>query len=297
MSQLLTNNAQIDYQYETLGNTIDSKTQTNCVTTSIIEPNLNILKTACPNYFGPGGKITFNIYISNNAISTVYNVTIYESPQNYFSYIPGSAVITYSDGTVISINESNDSENNTTPLVGQIINENNIEKNSFGFKIGNLAPNTNIMISYSVEINNNDIPESITSYSIAYYSLTDSSSSPRFSTYSNEIALTKAFALITASKSVDKESAFCGDNLCYKILLSNIGNIDATNVRICDPLPNEFRLNNVKFKIADLPYNTSYNVDENNVLTIPACNSDDGLCIPANTDDNCISIYGTIDCN
>ena len=297
MSQLLTNHAQIDYQYETSGTIVDSKTQTNSVTTTIIEPNLSILKTSCPNYFGPNSKITFNIYISNSALSTIYNVTIYESSQNYFSYIPGSAVITYSDGTVIPINESNNPEDNNIPLVGNIINESNIEKNSFGFKIGNLAPNTNIMISYSVEVNNSDIPESITAYSTAYYSLTDSLSSLRFSVNSNEIILTKAFALITASKSVDKESAFCGDNLCYKILLSNTGNIDATNVRICDPLPNEFRLNNVKFKIADLPYNTSYNVDENNVLTIPAWNSDDGLCIPANTDDNCISIYGTIDCN
>lgn len=299
MSQtILTNNAQIDYQYETLGNIIDSETQTNYVTTNIIEPNLSILKTACRNYFGPGDKITYNLCISNNAFSTVYNVVVSEFLGNYFKYIEGSAVITYSNGTSIPIEESNDLNNENIPLVGNIVCENNTENPIFGFRLGHLAPNTNLMISFSVEIsNNNDIPNSINSYSIAYYSLNESLTSPRFNVQSNEYIITKAFALLTASKSVDKGTAFCGDNLCYKIFLSNSGNIDAINVRICDPLPAEFRLNNVKFKIADLPYNISYNVDENNVLTIPASSSENGLCIPANTDDNCIFIYGTIDCN
>lgn len=294
---LLKNNAKIYYQYETLGNTVNSEVETNCVTTNIIEANLNILKTSSQNHFAPGDKITFNLYISNNTFSTLYNLIIIESSSDFFSYIEDSAFITYPDGKCINIPISNNITDEQVPLVGTIASEKSSNNPSFGFKVGNLEPNANLIITYSVRINNNEnLPNKITSSSIAYYSLINSSSATRFSIQSNECVITKAFALLSVSKQVNKETAFCGDTLCYKIFLSNSGNIDATNVRIYDNLPIEFRLNNVKFKIADLPYNISYNVDDNNLLSIPASDSEEGLCIPANTDDNCISIYGTIDC-
>ncbi len=294
---LLKNNAKVYYQYETLGNIINSEIETNCVTTNIIEANLNILKTSSQNYFAPGDKITYNLYISNNTFSTLYNLVIAESSFDYFSYIEDSAFITYPDGKCTSIPYSNNLNCEQIPSSGNIVSEDSSGDLSFGFKIGNLEPNSNLIITYSVKINNNEsLPNQITSSSIAYYSLTNSLSATRFSVQSNECVITKAFAQLSVSKQVDKETALCGDTLCYKIFLSNSGNIDATNVRIYDHLPIEFRLNNVKFKIADLPYNISYNVDDNNLLSIPASDLEEGLCIPANTDDNCISIYGTIDC-
>ena len=295
MKHTLTNNAHIDYQYETSGRIVNAEAKTNYVTTGVVNASLNIMKTSCKNYFGPNDTITYNIFVSNNALSTAYNVSIIDRLHPCLSYLPGSTTITYSDGNSCKVEESNDVLNKTIPLVGNVILENDSKNSSFGFKIGNLVPNSNAMISFSVSLNKcEELPETIINSATAYYSLTESDSAERTSVESNEICINKAYALITATKSVDKETALYGDSLSYKILINNSGNLDATNLRISDPLPNEFIVDEVKFKIADLPYNISYNIDENNILTIPATQNEVGLCIPANTEDNYIYINGRI---
>lgn len=293
MPQTITNNAHIGYQYETSNKTVNVETQTNYVTTSITQNCVNILKTSNKDYFGPNDQITYNLFISNNSNSTIYNVELLESLNEFTNYIPKSSTITLSNGTTKKILESNNSLDSCRPIVGNIINDNE-NKNKFGFKLNNINPNENILISFSTKVENNDeIPESIASSATLYYSL-KSDKIQTLSVSSNTNIINKAYALLNVTKSVDKSVAICGDSITYTINLSNEGNINATNVHIKDTLPCNFKLKSINFLIADLPYNIDYNLDETNTLKIPAKDLDTSLCIPANSNDNVLKINGII---
>ena len=293
MPQTITNNAHIGYEYETSNNTVHIETQTNYVTTSITKNCVNILKTSNKDYFGPNDQITYNLFISNNSNAIIYNVEILESLNEFIKYVPGSSTITLPDGTTKKILDSDNPLDLCRPIVGNII-DNNLNTNKFGFKLNNINPNENILISFSTKIKNSDnIPESITNLATLYYSLTPET--PKTLTVtSNTNIINKAYAFLSATKSVDKSVAILGDSITYTINFSNEGNINATNVHIKDTLPKNFKLTNINLVIADLPYEIDYNLDETNTLNIPSNPLDTTLCIPANSNDNILKINGTI---
>lgn len=295
MPQTITNNAQIEYQYETVNNTISLETQTNYVTTNIVKNNITVLKTSSKDHFGPNDTIIYNLFISNNSSSSIHNIEIAETLSEFIKYIPNSSNITLSDGITTQITDSNDPNDIERPIVGYIIdNDKTALDNAFGFKINSIEPNSTTLISFSVKVSNNKIlPESISSSSILSYSSSKDNIS-RTVVESNTVTLNKAYALLNAVKSVDKTTAFSGDSLTYTITLSNQGNVNALNVHITDSLPNNFELSSVDLVIADLPYKIGYRVDENNTLTVPASTCEPGFCVPANSDDSVLTIKGII---
>lgn len=296
MPQAITNNATIEYQYETANNTVSLETRTNYVTTNITQNCINVLKTSNKDHFGPNEKITYNLFISNNSNSTIYNVEILESLSEFTEYIQNSSSITLSNGETIPIKDANNTTSNELPTVGYIIEENASSKNVFGFKLNNIGSNETILVSFSTQIKENDnLSETISNSATLYYKSTPESTS-RLSIRSNTNTINKAYALLSAVKSVDKSNAFCGDPLVYTIKISNHGNVNATNVHIVDQLPANFELTNVDLVIADLPYKIGYRVDENNTLTIPSSENEKGFCIPATSDDNILTISGVVNC-
>lgn len=288
--QILTNSAQIDYQYNASGKIMNIGTKTNYVTTNISKSSINLLKTSNSNYYAPGERINYNIFIANSSNDNVYNVSVIDNLPDFLKFIENSAMITNKDGNTSQILKKN-----------IIFDYGDIEKkdknlNKVEFILGDLKPNDTVMISYSVtappakEIS----PENIETYANLLYSNKPENLNVKITVKSNINCVTKAYALITAEKIVDKTTVFCGDKLKYTISLNNKGNIDATNVRITDILPNNFKLEEINFIIADLPYSATYKIDENNILNIPADISEPGLCIPANTSDNSIIIKGEV---
>lgn len=297
MPQTITNNAQIEYQYEASNGTVSLETQTNYVTTNISQNHINILKTSNKDHFGPKEKITYNLFISNNSSSTIFNVEILESLSEFTNYIKNSSTITLSDGIsspIKEIDNTNSAEGENLPIVGNIISSESESFNNFGFKLKNIAPNETVLISFSTDINEkDDLPESISNNATLYYSR-DPENKIKLSVKSNTNIINKAFAQLVATKSVDKTSAISGDTLTYTISINNQGNINANNVHIIDKLPSNFEVLSVDLVIADLPYKMGYRIDEDNTLTIPASENEQGFCIPANSDDNTITIRGTI---
>ena len=288
--QTLTNNAKIDYQYRALGKTIKAATQTNYVTTNISKISINLLKTSTINYFAPGEKIGYSIFISNNSSNPIYNVSVTDHINSKLNYLENSATITNKNGEFI-------------PLISEkiIINSDNQAKESITsgkieFILDDIDSNETAILSYVVQIplKEENLPNSIDTYASLYYSTENNLKTEKSSVNSNINSISKAYAMLVAEKLVDKTNAFCGDKLAYTILIKNKGNIDASNVRITDTLPSNFKLEDITFIIADLTYKSTYSVNENNLLTIPANSTDIGLCIPANTSDNSIIIRGSI---
>lgn len=294
MPEAFTNSAQIKYQYETASDLVSLETQTNYVTTNIMQNYVNVLKTANKDHFGPGEIITYSIFITNNSSTTLHNVEISEPLDEHISYVPNSTNLTLSNGVIVPVTDVNHSECGQRPVAGYII-ENNISCNhDFGFRLNDIEPNSTILISFSVKIQNtNLLPDSISSASTLYYSSAQENTA-RLSISSNAVAVNKAYALLTATKAVDKTSAVSGETLVYTIALKNEGNINASNVHIIDALPRNFEIQSVDLIIADLPYKTDYQVDENNNLMVPASELDLGFCIPANSDDNILTISGIV---
>ena len=286
----ITNNAQINYQYKASGKTINIATNTNYVTTNISKTNINLLKTSNIDYFAPGEKISYNIFIANSSNFPIFNVSIVDNIPSYLVYSDNSATVTNKKGEVTCIKSENIKFFNESTLK---TNKNNKE---IEFFLGTLFANETNMLSYTVQmpILKENLPKSIDTYATLHYSNKNTENSTKNSVNSNINSINKAFALIIAEKIVDKATAFCGDKLIYTISLNNKGNIDATNVRITDVLPKNFKLNDINFIISDLPYKATFNIDENNVLHIPAKEEETGLCIPANTSDNSIIIKGYI---
>ena len=288
--QILTNSAQIDYQYNASGKTMNIGTKTNYVTTNISKDSINLLKTSNSNYYAPGERINYNIFIANSSDDNIYNVSVIDNLPNFLKFVENSATFTNKEGNISKISQKN-----------ILFENNNISKydknlNKIEFVLGNLSPKDTAMISYSVMTPSakETVPDIIETYANLSYSNKLKSSDSKIVVKSNINSITKAYALITAEKIVDKTTVFCGDKLQYTISLNNKGNIDATNVRITDILPNNFKLEEINFTIADLPYSATYKIDENNILSIPADINETGLCIPANTSDNSIVIKGEV---
>ena len=61
MPQTITNNAQIAYQYDALSQNVSLETQTNYVTTNIVQNCVNILVTSNKNHYAPNDTIIYNI--------------------------------------------------------------------------------------------------------------------------------------------------------------------------------------------------------------------------------------------
>ena len=286
----ITNNAQIKYQYEASGKTMNIVTNTNYVTTNISKTNINLLKTSNIDYFAPGEKINYNIFIANSSNLPIFNVSIVDNIPKYLIFLDKSATVTNQKGEITPITYENI----------QFFNESTLKTNKnskeIEFFLGTLSANETSMLSYAVQMPTlkETLPKSIDTYATLYYSNKETEVSKKNSVNSNINSINKAFALLVAEKIVDKTTAFCGDKLIYTISLKNKGNIDATNVRITDVLPKNFKLEDINFIISDLPYKSTFRVDENNILNIPEKEEDIGLCIPANTSDNSIIIKGYI---
>lgn len=293
MQTTLTNSAQIDYEYSSGNEIIEVNTQTNTVSTTVMTSGLNILSTASRYSFGPNERILFYIFLSNSQNTAVTNITISYPLPNEISYVQDSSNLLYSDGTIKDIEDTNNTNSKNLPISGFIIpNEDLPNKFDFGFKIGNLDPSQSVLISFAADIKNSDsLPEILKTTATTTYNVVNCEKS---TLVSNEIILSKAYSLISATKTVNKETVCCGNELKYDIILNNSGNLSANNVRIYDSLPKEFNLSKVSCIISGITTELSYSIDDSNNLIIPASENEKGFTIPANSSDNIISLYGTI---
>ena len=105
--QILTNSAQIDYQYNASGKTMNIGTKTNYVTTNISKDSINLLKTSNSNYYAPGERINYNIFIANSSDDNIYNVSVIDNLPNFLKFVENSATFTNKEGNVSKISQKN----------------------------------------------------------------------------------------------------------------------------------------------------------------------------------------------
>ena len=90
---------------------------------------------------------------------------------------------------------------------------------------------------------------------------------------SSELSIPKCQeAEVLITKAVSNDSICCDEEIDYFITLTNVGNIDATNVVVTDSLPENFTIMEIHKENNGNHYKydaSEYDVDETNLLTLP----------------------------
>ncbi|MGL4848101.1 MAG: DUF7507 domain-containing protein, partial [Clostridium sp.] len=168
-----------------------------------------------------GDQITYTIPIKNTGNVDANNVLIKDTIPNGTSYVPSSLTV---DGV---------------PNAGSI---------SSGITLGTIVPNGVKTISFKVLVDTIPVPNPIPNQALIDYSFTvDTPNDTNTKNLSNTVLTTIAQAYIRPSdgglvKLVDKAFADVGETVTYTVVLKNTGNVDATNVKLFDTIPNDTTL-------------------------------------------------------
>ncbi len=246
----------------------------NTATTNLIEEySISGSKITNNESFRNGENLTYQIAVSNNGTSSLYNVTITDDlggETNPLSFLEGSGTYNINGITAGII------PTGVRPLVFVLPSP--------------LASGETATITFIARVNSglDSNVESITT--------TSTITANRGSTTGDEISVTPnplvtisrgEFADVTITKDVSSLQISAGETFSYRITLSNSGNLDATGVTITDTLPENFEINTITSETDGVTTTFSasdYTIDEaTNTLTLPTGNTL-SITVPAKRD-------------
>lgn len=189
---------------------------------------LEAVKSVDKNFATLGDILTYTVDITNTTqdLITANNVVFTDIPPNNTSFIAGSFTI------------------NGVPQPGA--------DPSLGVPLPDIAPGITVTVTFDVVVDSIPNPNLILNDSRVDYSFTNNSGTFNAFTISNEVSTEINIGELTLEKSVDKEFATIGDTIIYATVITNTGNVTATNVIFQDTPPvgssfilGTFRLNGV----------------------------------------------------
>lgn len=191
---------------------------TNTTETKVVETGLSISKSENINYAVVGNVVTYTLIVKNTGNVDYTNVMISDNLASQLTFIPGS----------VKINESS--------------SDGNIEG---GIDIGTLIPNQEVTITFEARVN--AVPPSgiIENTANTRYRYTVGDTIKTLTKSSNTVSLNIYNPQIQVSKSSSEQSVLVGDTFKYTIRVSNIGNIEISNVILSDTLPNQLEIINI----------------------------------------------------
>lgn len=252
MDQPITNQASLIYN--------NQSTTSNIVYTNVLSPySMIATKTPLVNTYTPNNQITYITRIENNGSSSIYNLSVVDDLGNgSLNYVDNSAHA-YMNGTPINVTVTSST-------------------NTITFNITNiLNPNDNVLIIFEVN------PTSNTSTITNTQTITGNGGSTNGTliTVSPSPSATvniESYARLEITKTASSQSIYPGDDLNYTFVLTNSGNIPATNVTFTDDFMNNYTINTIT--LTSNGTTTTYSPSSyytNNTLTIP------NLTIPVGT--------------
>lgn len=212
------NSANISYVFTPIsgGATVPNATNTNIVTTEIGNINLGPVSKVASESFGTiGDTITYTITFKNSGVTTATNVIFSDTIPISTTFISNSLVI---NG----------------------ITQGGLSPNPPGVTIPNVGPGESITINFNVIVNSIPTTNSVTNQ--GNISFLDLGNTIATNLISNSTTTTLSFLTLNSTKSVNKTFAKVGDTLTYNIVISNIGNVTASNVVFIDTIPNDTTL-------------------------------------------------------
>ncbi|RDY28493.1 DUF11 domain-containing protein [Romboutsia weinsteinii] len=227
--------ASFSYKIDPNGSDYSHSAQSNTVSSFIIMPILVNIKTVDKTYSTLQDTLNYSILVKNAGNTTINQLFFSDVLSNGATFKASTVTI---DGVSYSTYD---------PIVG------------FNLPNDLVAGNTSL-IKFQAIINAIPSPPQVTNYAVSngMYKINPQGVDYPISATSNTVTTNINVGNLSNTKSVDKMYAKVNDTVSYTSTITNIGNINATNIRFIDSLQNEVtyisgtvRINNVLYPALD----------------------------------------------
>ncbi|SHJ40708.1 conserved repeat domain-containing protein [Clostridium cavendishii DSM 21758] len=208
-------NATFSYKINPNGATYTKTAQSNNVATVIIVGGLSAAKVVDLAYATINDILNYTITVKNTGNGVETSIFFIDTLSNGANFINGSVLV-------------NDvSYPNYNPITG--------------FSLGNILAGNTVVVKFQVKDNSVPVPPQVTNYAAVngFYRVDPQGPDIPVSATSNTVSTQINVGSIAVNKSVDKDYAKVDDTLIYTSVITNVGNVNATNVSFYDTLQAE----------------------------------------------------------
>lgn len=205
------NQSNLSYQYK-INPTGASQTKTitsNSVSTNLITAGLGITKTVDKSYATIGDTLTYTLVLKNSGNILLSDIVLKDVIPTGASFVSGSVKV----------------DNVAQPTYNIVT----------GINLGNLIILGSKTVTFQVTISSLPNPNTIRNVASATYNYLVTSLISGTAT-SNIVTTTIHVPNVTMVKEANVTDVEAGDEITYTIILTNSGNIDATDITFTDPL-------------------------------------------------------------
>lgn len=205
--------ATFEYKIDPNDSSFTSTKTSNTVTTLIVVGNLTPVKSVDKSIATINEVLNYTITITNTGNTLASEVLFQDTP---------STGATFNTGSVIVNGTPQPTYNPTT-----------------GFSLGDIAVGAVVTVQFAATVTSIPPTNQITNQAtINFKYVVDPKDPPvTTTTTSNTVTTNVAVGNLSVVKSVNKAYATIGDELTYTVVVTNIGNINATNVQFLDATP------------------------------------------------------------
>ena len=237
-----TSSVKFDYKIDPNGSSITKNQTSNAVTTYVVLGKLNVTKIVDKAIATIGDILTYTITLTNVGNVIDSNVLFQDTP---------SQGVTFKGGSVV-VNGINQPTYDPTK----------------GFNLGDIGIGNVVTVQFQVTVTSVPQTNQVSNQAIVPFKYTvDPKQQPYSDTaYSNTVTTNIAYGNLNVTKAVNKQYATIGEQITYTIVITNVGNINATNVVFKDPIPHNamFVIGSVTINGVSYPdYNPSAGFDLN----------------------------------
>jgi len=259
--ETILNQAHVSFSYE--GSTETKTNDSNIVSSTMKDKySISVEKTSTSTCFRAGETINYTIRVTNTGCGCLGGFTIIDdlSGEGYLSFVEGSGRV-FIGGSMTDIVPTE-----LDPLTFEVD--------------GKLNRDEELILQYSALVSENissDIEEITNNVCVHGYPCGCGCRSERRGKHcvseSTSLTIPKCeFAEVLITKAISNDNLCCEDELDYLITLTNIGNVDATNVIVTDSLPTSFTTTEIHMENNGNHYkfdSSEYTIDAANFLMLP----------------------------
>ncbi len=218
-----------DYKINPTGDAITTDLESNITVTDLAIGELNMIKSVDKTYATIGDILTYTIVLNNNGNVLLTDIVFKDIVPTGATFVSGSVIV---DGT------SQPTYNPNT-----------------GFNVGSLLILGSRTITFQVEVTSLPDPNTIINTSSATYNYLVIIPIGGSST-SNSVTTTINVNNLEIVKSASPSTVTKGDTLTYTTVITNNGNIDATDIMFTDIVPSELTFVPESVTIDGTPYSS-----------------------------------------
>lgn len=209
------NKSQVEFSYKINpnGSVITQTNFSNTVTTQVVLGQLAVTKTVDKGIATIGDELTYTVQVVNTGNVIANSAVFQDIPSTGATFKAGSVVV---NGTA---------QPSYSPITG--------------FSLGDIGIGMTYTVVFVATVVSVPVSNIVTNQAVINFTyLVDPKQPPVSKTnYSNLVTTNIALGNLSVTKAVDKQFATIGEYLTYTVVITNVGNINATNVLFVDPTP------------------------------------------------------------